>query len=267
MRSLEIRQKIAEATRLAMQRVDVRERHRIGCKNRIVSEDGRRKQSVAQKKRYEWDISPSKRPGVAEKISVAMKGKCISIDTREKMSIAGKMYVKKLSVQDRKRKYGAHNVGRVAHNRGIPQTLEVRKKLSESVARAYIEGRMPVLDTHALYDGKNGKIWMRSTWEVKVAEWMDENDIEWKYQSEFIETPFGMYVPDFELGKNNFVEVKGREWKSYQLKKIDWCVNHGCDVRVVNKTNIRNINLNIGWLQRQSGRQMVVPNIEFLSVD
>jgi hypothetical protein len=52
----EMREKISEATREAMRRPEIAEKHRFACKNRIVTEEGRKKQSIAQKKRYESTI-------------------------------------------------------------------------------------------------------------------------------------------------------------------------------------------------------------------
>jgi len=55
-----------------------------------------------------------------------------------------------------------------------------------------------------------GKVWLRSTWEVKVAKIFDEFHLKWLYESERVLVGDHVYVPDFflpELGV--YVEVKG----------------------------------------------------------
>lgn len=49
---------MSERTKSAMRRPDVAARHRQGCKNRIVSAEGRKLQSIAQKKRFETQLHP-----------------------------------------------------------------------------------------------------------------------------------------------------------------------------------------------------------------
>lgn len=108
---------------------------------------------------------------------------------------------------------------------------------------------------------KNITYAMRSMWEVRVAQWLDVQGIEWEYEgvNNIIETPYGLYVPDFTLTSTNvLVEVKGKLWSARQLMKINWCAANGYDIRVVDVKNISNINLNTSWIQRQNEQQDVV---------
>ena len=61
------------------------------------------------------------------------------------------------------------------------------------------------------YKGKNGSFWMRSSWEVKFALWMDSFGVEWTYEEERIWLSRGHYYrPDFYLpNQRTYVEIKG----------------------------------------------------------
>lgn len=50
----------------------------------------------------------------------------------------------------------------------------------------------------------------KSSWEVKVAKWLDSMNIRWEYETEAFETSVGWYWPDFKLiGMGEYLEVKG----------------------------------------------------------
>jgi len=57
----------------------------------------------------------------------------------------------------------------------------------------------------------NGKIWLRSTYEVAYAKWLDSNNIEWLYEIKAFKLSNGRtYRPDFYLIKESkFVDTKG----------------------------------------------------------
>ena len=62
---------------------------------------------------------------------------------------------------------------------------------------------------------------MDSSWEVKVAEYLDQNNIKWKYsQTVFNIDDKRSYRPDFELDNGNFIEVKGY-WRKENLDKFN----------------------------------------------
>ena len=96
-------------------------------------------------------------------------------------------------------------------------------------------------DRQSFYNG----IRMDSSWEVKVAEYLDANNISWTYG----ETVFPIdekrsYRPDFKLSDGSFIEVKGfwrpenkqkfEEWKHLypQIKLEIW------DKEILKKLNI-----------------------------
>lgn len=60
-------------------------------------------------------------------------------------------------------------------------------------------------------------IWMRSTWEVNIAKWLDKHNIKWQYESKRFELKSKTYCPDFYLpGRNIYWEVKGWFHKRHQ---------------------------------------------------
>ena len=60
----------------------------------------------------------------------------------------------------------------------------------------------------------NGKVFLHSSWELKYVEFLDENGIKWKRNTERFTYSFNgayhYYVPDFYLyDEDTYVEVKG----------------------------------------------------------
>lgn len=70
----------------------------------------------------------------------------------------------------------------------------------------------------------NGKsITLRSTYELRVATWLNENHYDWKYESKsfYIEELEKTYTPDFYLTDLNvWIEVKGI-WQS-ETSELKW---------------------------------------------
>ena len=73
---------------------------------------------------------------------------------------------------------------------------------------------------------KYKNIWMRSSWEIKFAMWMDLSNIKWKYEPRFFELKKSTYTPDFYLPEFDcYIEIKGywrkdAKQKFVQFKKI-----------------------------------------------
>ncbi len=67
---------------------------------------------------------------------------------------------------------------------------------------------------------------MRSSWEIKVAKYLDGQDIKWKYESQTFPVIYefegkikeGTYIPDFLLDGGEIWEVKGYWRKDAQIK-------------------------------------------------
>ena len=70
------------------------------------------------------------------------------------------------------------------------------------------------------YDTPNqGKVWMRSGWEAKVADYLTENQKNWYYEYEWLDVGDMHYLPDFFLpSENKYIEVKGFVFNSTKNK-------------------------------------------------
>ena len=61
------------------------------------------------------------------------------------------------------------------------------------------------------------RIWLRSTWEKRVADYLFQHGIRWTYEAKTFEMGDLTYTPDFYLpDENKYIEVKG--WMSPQAK-------------------------------------------------
>lgn len=60
-----------------------------------------------------------------------------------------------------------------------------------------------------IYNGTNGQLLMRSSWEVKYAEWLDKNKIKWEYEPTFTLSNGLTYIADFRLLDGTIIEIKG----------------------------------------------------------
>jgi len=57
---------------------------------------------------------------------------------------------------------------------------------------------------------KYNNIWMRSTWEVAYAKYLDKNKIKWLYELKTFDLGEYSYTPDFYLPKTDeYIEIKG----------------------------------------------------------
>jgi len=94
-------------------------------------------------------------------------------------------------------------------------------------------------------------IMFRSTWEVKVAMYLDDNNIKWEYENHKRKIPLkngSSYIVDFYLPEmDKYIEVKGW-WDESSIKKCDRLIEYfDMDLSkliIVDKNNINDINLN-----------------------
>jgi hypothetical protein len=76
-------------------------------------------------------------------------------------------------------------------------------------------GKKPFHGKGDWYICKDGsKAWMRSSWELKFAKYLDDNNIEWLYEPKSFPITYngkeGTYSPDFFLiNENYYIEIKG----------------------------------------------------------
>lgn len=130
-------------------------------------------------------------------ISHMSKGKVLSEETKDKIRTArlGKKASKKTKL-----KMSASHAGKKNHMYGKPPS----KKAGRGIRTHYKE------------------ICFRSTYEAKVAKWLDENSFEWYYEKYRICFDEYTYLPDFFIYENNslttIIEVKG--YMSVETKKM-----------------------------------------------
>jgi len=117
-----------------------------------------------------------------------------------------------------------------------------RKNLSKA-----LKGRIITWKIGGYLKHKYKDIKMRSSWEVKTAKWLDENNIEWEYESKkciFNRRQGNRYIIDFYLPKlNKYIEVKGW-WDDYSIEKYNEAAEQ-LDMCIIDKRNIDNITLDI----------------------
>lgn len=104
----------------------------------------------------------------------------------------------------------------------VGHTEETRKKLS----KAYINGRTVGYNEHwgsniKYVTPNQGEVTMRSSWEVKTADYLTSKGIDWYYEYKRFELDNTSYCPDFYIPSLNlYIEVKGR-LKDIDLEKYD----------------------------------------------
>lgn len=130
-------------------------------------------------------------------------------------------------------------------NLGKRYSQETKNKHSKSMLLQYKNGRK--IKKHSkkfIYNNIN--FW--NTWEVKVAKWLDEQEIEWEYESKncLFSLPNGhTYIIDFYLPKlNKYIEVKGQWQKNNSIYKYTEA-SKVLDMCIIDKRNINNINLEL----------------------
>lgn len=87
---------------------------------------------------------------------------------------------------------------------GKKHTRETKAKISKAATH-----QSKKYKGNYLYSGSKGNINMRSSWEVKYANWLDFNNIDWIYEPIFKLSNGKLYTPDFKLEDGTIIEIKG----------------------------------------------------------
>ena len=105
---------------------------------------------------------------------------------------------------------------------GVGHTKKARKKMSD----AFVNGRSfgfgaKTWGKGQYYDSPlQGKVWMRSSWEVKVADYLTNLNLDWYYENDWLKVGDFNYLPDFYIPMLElYIEVKGRK-KKEDMKKL-----------------------------------------------
>ena len=170
-----------------------------------------------------------------------------SEEAKRKISIGRKVFLSKPKNLDKHRKYTKDSWKNI-ETREKRLTVERAKKISETGKRLYREGKkIPVGHSRGkitLYKNKKFK----STWEAKVAKWLDNNNIKWEYESKDCRISLvnnrtyfcDFYLPNLKI----WVEVKGW-WNKYSLIKCKELIKQkGFNkLYIIDSSNINNISL------------------------
>jgi predicted nuclease of restriction endonuclease-like RecB superfamily len=92
---------------------------------------------------------------------------------------------------------------------------------------------------------KYKNIWMRSSWEVAYATYLDKNNIKWLYESQVFKVKEKLYIPDFYLPKTNtYIEIKGF-WRNNAKVKFDMFkkLNPKIKIKVLYKKDLQQLNI------------------------
>jgi hypothetical protein len=109
------------------------------------------------------------------------------------------------------------------HNKGIKKSKTWKDKISSTMKKNGItKGRnngMFGKITHGKGEYYNN-VWMRSSYEIAFAKWLDKNKIKWCYESKTFDLGNCTYTPDFYLPETDtYVEIKGY-WREDAEKKF-----------------------------------------------
>lgn len=88
-------------------------------------------------------------------------------------------------------------------------------------------------------------IWMRSSYEIILAKWLNKNKIEWLYESKTFDLGNTTYTPDFYLPEFNlYIEVKGW-WRDKAKKKFEEFKQKYCGIRIkiIDKQELQTIGI------------------------
>lgn len=110
------------------------------------------------------------------------------------------------------------------YNKGIKKSKNWKDKISLTMKKKGVtKGKnnpMYGKVTHGKWN-KYKSTWMRSSYEISFAKWLDENHIKWLYESKTFDLGNTTYTPDFYLPENDtYIEIKGF-WRDDAKKKFN----------------------------------------------
>lgn len=168
------------------------------------------KKQTAKQKRAVSKAMKGKEKSIIQKLkqSIAMKGKLVG----KKNGFYGKHHPKWLLKQ-----IGNKIKGRISTFKGHHHTKATKELASIRMIERLKNGFIPY--TRAVYTRGKVKVWMRSTWEVAFANWLDKYKLTWDYEPDGFKTSRGRYLPDFFVHEwHSFVEIKGAKIKAAMQK-------------------------------------------------
>jgi len=201
-------------------------------KGKKLSEETKIKIGLESKKNWE-------NPEFRELQFLSRIGRIQSEETKQKISESQKG-VKRPYMVD-------YNKNRKPVN-GWKHTEESKEKISKGVSgdKNGMYGKLPKYNKESFYINNDVNIKMRSTWEVKFAYWLDENNKTWEYEKHTFKLPNGYtYTPDF-YSDGVFYEVKGFFHKKSMEKFTIFIQNYGDKkIILVDKLYLKNLGIKL----------------------
>jgi hypothetical protein len=195
-----------------------------------------------------------KAPSVKRKLAKANSTRVVTEETKQKMRAKRFFHTDEAKQKMRKPKSEKARAGMVAghHSKKIgrdsysalikqSRTPEVIFKIAEGV-RLGLSG-FKLSKKGWVVDKLGREFYMRSTWEVLVANWLDEHDYIWDYEPEtlMLDNGFG-YIPDFRLSDGRLLEVKGYLTQKGR-EKIAGAERMGYRVVLINKRFLQKLGI------------------------
>lgn len=196
------------------------------------------------KKTTEQNIRQWADPKWAAKMTKIRQEQGQKLENKRKLSIGGKKAWRRKDYRQKQAKTRAKSfayrvirhqkiskalIGRPSWNAG--QTKETHPALARLSKR--LMGQVPDWKKYGKwYQRGSLKIWMRSSWEVLYAQWMDRQGIQWEYEPKFFVVGKGSwvgqtYTPDFYIpAEKKFMEVKGHLSRANARKMLAFRKRH-----------------------------------------
>jgi len=148
------------------------------------------------------------------------------------------------------------HTGEKNHFYGKKHSIESLKKMSDSAIKNVKRGKEShfygkVYHPKVIKYEKDGiVIWFKSSWELKVANYLSNNNIEWEYESKIFEMILNdketTYIPDFFIPETNtIIEVKGY-WRDDAKEKYELFTKQqskNFNIELWNKEKLKLLNL------------------------
>jgi len=173
-----------------------------------------------------------------DKISKSRKGQPSAMKDRTKES---GLYPKKCGFQEGHENYttkGDFKKGNIPWNKGLTKETDGRVKNYANKLKGENNGGFGKVSQWKRV--KYNDVWMKSSWEVKYAKYLDKNNIKWEYEPTTFRLSNTTYTPDFKINNKKYIEIKG--WfspKSYLKIKEFISVNPEIDFTILLEKDLK----------------------------